>query len=421
MTEQNQLSKSKAGTVVARSQNMAAALSSYARALTFENRSRRNLYRLAGLAPRMRDRLFSRLLIASFIVCFVLPLGASTFYYTIIASPRYSSEVRFIVRSSAPLLTRDRYAGETVEPKAKIVQDTAVLLNYLGSPAMVRALQNSVDFHQLFGRNDIDFFSRLNPNATQEKVIKYWNGKYSTWVNPKSGIVELEVIAFSPREAHDLLKLVLKLAEEQINRLNTGMWENLQVSAQEDVASATKTLEELRERFRDTQNQTGVFDIDLAADGILTVLTKMESDLAELKSRREALGRSVAEGSPRLADMDRQIAARNEQVKALRERTAGVSRKDEGNLAEYSTRFERLKLDLKMAESQLESAVKELEKVRLVSSLQLVYVDNFTDPTLPDDSKYPDIPVTILLQFLMYCAIWGAVSGGILFMRQKFD
>ncbi|WP_411037157.1 hypothetical protein [Shinella sp. BYT-45] len=421
MKNDGQLMKGGSGSVLVRSQKMAAALSSYARALTFENRSRRNLYRLAGLAPRARDRVFSVLLGAVFILCFVLPFAGSVFYYGFFASPRYSSEVRFVVRSSAPLLTRDRYSSDNVEPKAKIVQDTAVLVNYIASPEMVKNLEKSIDFKEMFGRGDIDFLSRLRPDAKQEDVDRYWQNKHSAWINPKSGIVELEVVAFSPQEAYDLLKQVLKLAEERVNKLSSGMWNNLQESAERDVQTATQELETLRNKYRDMQNKTGVFDIEMAASGILSVLTKLESDIADLKSQRDALSVSVTDASPRLADLDRQIEAREEQARTLRAQTAGQAQANGGSLADYSQQFNDINLDLRMAEKKLESAISELEKVKLVSSLQLVYVDNFTEPTLPDASKYPRVALSILLSFLACTALWGVASGILLFMRQKFD
>ncbi len=399
---------------------MAGALSSYARALTFENRSRRNLYRLAGLAPRTRDRVFTVLLTMIVVLTFVLPMAGSVIYYAFIASPIYASEVRFIVRSSAPFLSRDRYSSDTVEPKAKIVQDTAVLLNYLGSPAIIQDLKRHVDLQQIFARKDIDIFSRLQADPTQDDILKYWRRHHSTSVNPKSGIVELEVTAFTPKEAHELVKLVMRLSEVQINNLGSGMWNDLLTSAQADVDIATKEVGDLRGQFRDIQNQTGVFDVDLSAESIITVLTGIESTIAELTSRRSALRQSLDESSPQLSDLNRRIAAFEDQARSLREKTAG-SPSGENNLADYSSIFDKLKLDLKMAEDKLQSSIGELEKVKLVSSLQLIYVDNFTDPTVPDTYKYPNVPLELLLRMLVFAAICGASCGLVLFIRKKVD
>lgn len=407
--------------VEARSQRMAAALSSYARALTFENRSRRNLYRLAGLAPRTRDRVFSALFLVIVCATFVLPMAANTVYYAFVASPRYASEVRFIVRSSAPILSRDRYSSETVEPKAKIVQDTAVLLNYLSSPSIVQDLQKVTNLLNVYGRADIDTFSRLEADATQDEILKYWNTRYSSFVNPKSGIVELEVTAFTPQEAQELVRLVLKLAEQQINKLNSGMWNDLLASAQMDVEAATKEVALLRSELRDTQNKTGVFDVELSAESIIAVLTGIESDIAQLKSRRSALGQTLDEGAPQLADMDRRIAALEEQAQALGAKTAGSSNRNTGNLAEYSSLFENLKLKLKIAESKLQSAISELEKVKLVSSLQLVYVDNFTEPTLPERHTYPNVAKALFLRLLLWGTVCGAACGMLVLARKKLD
>ncbi|MBF2717191.1 hypothetical protein [Agrobacterium vitis] len=354
-------------------------------------------------------------------VTFVLPMSGSILYYAFLASPGYASEVRFIVRSSVPYLSRDRYSSDAVEPKMKIVQDTAILLNYLSSPAVIQDLQKSVDLHKIYGRDDIDWFSRLRSDATQDDILKYWKKRYSASVNAKSGIVELEVTAFTPQEAHDLSKLVLKLSEQQINQLSSGMWDDLLVSTQRDVDNATKEVSELRGKLRDTQNQTGVFDVDLSATSIITVLTNIESSIADLKSRRMALSQSVSASSPQMAEIDRRIAGLEEQSKSMQAKTAGLSTGADGNLADYSSLFNKLNLDLKMAESRMKSAISDFEKVKLVSSLQLVYLDSFTDSTLPDTNKYPSTGLNLFLSLLAFGAICGAACGTVLLVRKKLD
>lgn len=419
--ENNPVAQPELVSAESRHQKVAAALSSYARALTFENRSRRNLYRLAGLAPRTRDKIFSGLLIAIVTLTFVLPVLGSAGYYTLVASPGYVSEVRFIVRSSVPLLSRDRYSSETIEPKAKIVQDTAVLLNYLDSPAIIQDLQKTVDLKKVFGGADIDPLSRLRQDATQDDLLKYWRKHHSASVNPKSGIVELKITAFTPSQAHDLVALVLKLAEQQVNRLNSGMWDTLLASTQRDVDNASKEVSDLRGKLRDVQNQTGVFDLDLSAQSIMKVLTGVEAKIAELKSRRLALSQTVKSGAPQLSDIDRQLAALEEQAEGLRAKTAGQSASSSGNLAQYSSEFDQLKLNLNMAEGKLQAAIRDLEKAKLVSSLQLVYVDNFTEPSMPDTHTYPNIPLQIFLTLLACGAVCGVACGGLAMIRNKLD
>lgn len=69
----------------------------------------------------------------------------------------------------------------------------------------------------------------------------------------------------------------------------------------------------------------------------------------------------------------------------------------------------------------MKSAITDLEKVKLVSSLQLVYVDNFTQPTLPDYPKYPKLAVNLFLALLIFGSVAAATCGAIALMRNKLD
>ncbi|WP_234618270.1 hypothetical protein, partial [Allorhizobium ampelinum] len=99
----------------------------------------------------------------------------------------------------------------------------------------------------------------------------------------------------------------------------------------------------------------------LSATSIITVLTNIESSIADLKSRRMALSQSVSASSPQVADIDRRIAALEEQSKSMQAKTAGLSTGADGNLADYSSLFNKLNLDLKMAESRMKSAISDFE------------------------------------------------------------
>lgn len=418
MTDSNQIVHQGALSATERRQKTASALSAYARMLTFENRSRRNLYRLAGLAPRTRDKVFSILILVCFVFTFIIPMVASTVYYVFIASPRYASEVRFVLRSSAPMLSRDRYSSSTVEPKAKIVQDTAVLLNYIDSPAMVQDLENKISVKNYFGSDEIDRLSRLAAGANQDDILKYWRKHYTASVNPKSGIVELEVTGYTAEKARDLLQLVLRLSEQQVNKLSSGMWDDLLRGTQQDVDDAMREVGDLRGKLRDIQNASGIFDLDLSAQRLSAVLTGVEANIADLESRRSALIQTVGRGSPQLSEIERRLDGLKGEAERLRDSAAG-GQKD--SLSGYASAFENAQLNLKLGEDKLKSAILDLEKVKLVSSLQLVYVDNFTQPTLPDFPKYPNLALKIFFAFLIFGSVATVVCGILVSIRKKLD
>lgn len=407
--------------IAVRSKKMAASLSSYARQLTFENRSRRNLYRLAGMSPMLRDKIFFYLFWASFIFYFLIPFSLGVLYYGLIASPQYESEVRFVLRSAAPILSRDRFSASSAEPKAKIAQDTQVVTSYLDSYAFIADLEKTHDWTALYRKDGIDFLSQLDPESSKEARLDYWRQYYSSWINPKSGIVELTLRAFSAADAHNLMKTILVLAEQRVNQLNAGIWSNLQASAEADLKRASDDLEHLRLSFRDLQNKTGVFDVTLSAESLSALIARIDGEISDLKSQRAVLEGTIVQTSPVLRTLDQQISARQNQVDALKARTAGNGGLDNDTLAQTSQEFEAVQLELKIAETRFSDAIEELEKVKLISSLQLIYLDQFTSPTLADSSTYPNRPLSIAAVFVVCLVLWSAASGFLWFLRHRID
>lgn len=421
MSQGNQIVPHDSQDVAARGQKMAAALVSYSRQLALSNRSRRSLYQIAGISPLLRDRIFSALLKTALVICFLIPFAATVLYFAVLVTPQYESEVRFVVRSAAPLLTRDRFSSSSAEPEQKIVQDTQIIVNYIDSPALVAALGAKQDLHRLFGGTEIDHLSRLEPDISREDLLEYWRSQHDSWINPKSGIVELQVRAFSAADAQNLLIDVLELADQRVNRLNRDIWSNLLYSAKQDLQEASIYLEEKRLAYRDLQNQTGVFDVEQEAERRSQLIEKIDSIIADLRSEREALVTALNDSIPAVRRLDRQIAAREQQSADLKARNAGQSSAQNATLAEHSRLFEEATLELEIAEDRFRAAINELEKVKLVSSLQLVYLDRFSEPTLADDSTHPNVALSILLGLLASLALWGVVSGGLILLRQKLD
>ena len=54
-------------------------------------------------------------------------------------------------------------------------QDTQIIADYVRSRAMVDALNDKLNLRKIFGRSDIDYFSRFDPTKPVEDLEKYWD------------------------------------------------------------------------------------------------------------------------------------------------------------------------------------------------------------------------------------------------------
>ncbi|MEM8649916.1 MAG: hypothetical protein AAGF54_05240, partial [Pseudomonadota bacterium] len=339
---------------------------------------------------------------------------------TFFASDVFESETRFVVRSAIPAIPKKESTSETGSPSAKIAQDTQVVANFVTSPAIIEQIDQEFGFAKLFGNDDIDYISRLEKDATAEEKLEYWEDMVDSFIDPRSGIVTLNFQAFTADQVQTLAEYVIKQSEEKVNQLNTGIWNELVSSAQKDLENAKIKMDELRIQLREEQNKSGIFDVELLAESTTTIIETIRLEILELEARREVRLTELDSQSSVILDLDRQIAARIEQIKRLQAEIAGTA-SEKVSIASYYANFETLRVESKIAEEHFERAVRELERVKLLSSLQLVYLDAFLPPSLPDESTQPKRVLMISIVIIMSFLCWGLFTGIVVFVRNQLD
>jgi capsular polysaccharide transport system permease protein len=105
-----------------------------------------------------------------------------------------------------------------------------------------------------------------------------------------------------------------------------------------------------------------------------------------------------------LDDLNRQVAGQG---------------KSEQNLADVSVDMSQRELEQTLAEQQFAASMKTLEQVQFVSKQQLLYLDTFLAPNLPDEAKYPKRGLWIGGVLAATILIWGAVVGLLTALRNR--
>jgi capsular polysaccharide transport system permease protein len=390
------------------------------RILRVKSPSKRLMYQSAGLKPRRRDTMFSALMVLSFIFVFVLPSIIGTAYFGLIASSQYQSEARFVVRPATGGVGDRSSGGQNELPSDKIVQDTQVVMNYIISPAVLTDIRPILDLNAIFGNDDIDYFSRLDSDAPQEDVLEYWIEMVTVEAQPKSGIVTLKAKAFSEEHSQLLAETVMDLAEKRVNTLNAGIWDTLTESTTTELRDAQEGLAKTRVALQELQNKTGIFDVELQAKLVADTILEVQAALLELQARETLLSENLSADAPSLVQVRDQISTRQDQLRSLRAELAG-SAGGAANLAEFSRELDLVLVDKDIAETRLQDAVKDYERIQLISQIQLVYLDQFLAPTLPQSSQHPErgklIAATIGGSLLGWLILFAVLRN----MRSKFD
>lgn len=392
-----------------------------ARKLRFATSRRSPIYQAVGLRPRFVDRVFTWLLMICLVVGFVVPNIAAIAYFGFIASDIYEAETRFTVRTSAPMTKVDQLGDMSGLPSAEIVQNSQIVTNYVTSPAMLDIVEKQGDFVTRYRRPGVDMISRLEDDSTREDRLDYWKNMVSTGINPTSGIITIDVRAFTAEDAHAILTLIVAQSEKLINDLNDRIWADVTSSARQQVAKARSDLAAARNNLQDAQNQSGMITVESSSAVVSKLLVQVQAEAIELESRYNANLAAVSVDAPQMKVLARQIASKQDQIADLKAKVAGNAPEPGGTLADASATFSELTFERGVAEQQLKTSIGAAEGLQFVSQQQLMYLDPFLSPTTPGSAEYPRRWLWIGLTFLASIAATAALIGLLSLLRKRFD
>ncbi|CAN5209281.1 sugar transporter [soil metagenome] len=369
------------------------------------------LLRLEGQSSDNKTWL-SRIPIA-FLAIVVLPTLIVAIYYLMIASPRYVSQARFVVR--APTQAQSSSLGTALQSVglSSGSTDAYAVHEYVKSADGLHDLMRRVDLKTMYGRRNVDPLSRLPKPFTDnsfESFRKQFNKYVTVGYDSQTGISTLRVEAFTPQDAQRTATAMLESGETLVNRLN-------QRSSADAVLEAQRTVIEAQARLSVAQNQLTAFrnrerfvDPTRSALAGSQLIGELQLNVATLKAERAQVA-ADAPNSPQLPFLDSRIRAFEQQIAIESQKIVG----DSDSLVPKISTYESLTMQREFADKMLASATGNLNAAQLEARRQRLYVDRIVNPDAPDAPEQPKRWLAILAVFstclVIYLVGWLIWAG----------
>ncbi|HEV2573139.1 MAG TPA: lipopolysaccharide biosynthesis protein [Beijerinckiaceae bacterium] len=365
-----------------------------------------------GFQARKGQRAIQIFILISFLGMVIVPSAFAAVYYGFLASDQYVAEAQFTVMGGE-VQTNDGFGATTGIPILAIVQDTQIIANYILSRAIVEELERTADIRQAYESNTIDWFARLPANQPVEKILRYWKRMVSVSISMPSGILQVQVRAFTAESAARIGKSIVELSEKLINELNSRTNADMVRNTQFELNRAYERLSKARSNLEKARNDEGVLDATRAAEVLNKLITDARSSLLALQQERATQLKYVRETSPQMQVLTSRIDATRAQIFELEAKlTASQARVGEGNVLSSSmTRFAALDLERQIAERLYSGAAAALEIARISAERKAMYLNTFVWPVEPQYPLYPKRLLSIALIVAAAFAIWGAIVG----------
>ncbi|MBE7213911.1 lipopolysaccharide biosynthesis protein [Shewanella benthica] len=330
----------------------------------------------------------------------LVPFLIFAFYQTVWASPRFESRAQLIVQQPDGMATMDAsmalLSGLGVSSPASA--DLELVKAYLYSQDMIDYLQRELDMVTHYNSYDVDYFSRLHDEASQEDLFSYYEQHVKVEIDEKSSVITFYVQAYNSEFAHKLNRLLVERSEWYINSIGHQLADAQLKFIKNEHELVEVRLEGAKSNLLNFQQHYNLLDPEAEGAAFQQITYKLEGQVASMQAELKTLLAVMTETAPQVLLLKMQITALQQQLELERERLSLQQNRSEqvqtgepGSISEVLAKYTDYKIALELALQAYTSSQISLEKARIEAYRQLKYLIVLESPTQPQDNQYPDV------------------------------
>ena len=290
--------------------------------------------------------------------------------------------------------------------------DTDILYQFIQSQELVGRIDAKIDLRGIWSKAgpDADPYFSYHPPGTIEDLMAYWPRMVKVYSD--SGIINVQVQAFTPEDAQTIAKMIYDDSSEMINKLSAIAREDSIRYARQDREEAVGRLKSAREAVTLFRNRTQIVDPAANVQNQMGLLSSLQTQLAGTLIDQATLKDTVPAGDPRLVQADRRIQIIQEQIATERKKlglgTNTDTGTDESVYADLVGEYERLQVDQQFAEQAYTGAMGAYDAAVAESRRQTRYLAAHVQPTQAQASEQPQ-RITLLAFVALFTFLGWAI------------
>lgn len=340
------------------------------------------------------------------ILMVAIPWVLFAFYQIVIATPRYESQAKVIVKQPDAMATMDTgmavLSGLGMTPSNS---DTQLVVAYIRSVDMLEYIDKEIQLKKHYESDASDIYTRLAKDSSKESFLKFYNDHINVEVDEKAQVITILVQGFTPEYTQKLNNLIVQRAEWFINEVNRNLASEQLKFIKEEHESIEDRLASAKKELLEYQSEYSLLDPEVESAAIQKIAYSIEAKVAEKKAELNILNEVLSNESAQIVALKNQIRALEEQLIDERDRLS--SSNGELSISQILSRFSDYKINVELALQAYTSSLISLEKARVESYRQIKFLVTVEKPTIPQDSSYPKVLYNLSLLAVVLLMLYG--------------
>ncbi|AIR91635.1 ABC transporter permease [Pseudomonas cremoricolorata] len=345
-----------------------------------------------------------------------LPMILAAIYYGGFAKDRFVSTAQVVVRQDggnqsaqipglATLLTGANPASR---------EETLYLREYITSMDMMLLLENRLQWIEQYSEQTSDLFFWLDQDAAREDLLKYYQRMVSAHYDETTGLLRVEVQAFTPELSEQMLRVILQASENFVNEVSHNIAREQMKFAQGELDTARKKYAKQKTELLSFQNTNKVLDGKTTAQSRATIIAELEGQYTKEQAALTEMSFKLRGDAPQVRQQKQRVEAITRQLD--KEKRLLVSSPEGTQLNVVASRYQQLTLDAGIAEEIYKTAVAAVDNARIEASKKIRTLVTVVSPNSPQIALYPERLynlATIMLGLLMLYGITRFILASI--------
>lgn len=326
-----------------------------------------------------------------FLLVVLLPTLLFGLFQWGVAADQYSVETRFAVRAADAAPRLGAAAGLFTQMGAANT-DAYAVVQHLQSAEAILAVGRHVDVREILGNPRADTLAWLDPAAPLEKALRAWRRQVRPYFDRTSGIIAVELRAFSPEDVVALAHGVERAAEELVNAMSERSRAAVLAAAQQDATAAEARLLAAREALQRFRESRQVVDPRREVEGLGAHLLRLRTEHLTATALLERRAETMRPNAPQIVALRSEIASLEAQMATLRAQLlqGGHDAGEGASLVSTMEGFSAIETEALMALRVWEGTMTGLETARADAARQRIFLAPIVRPVQPEFATHPD-------------------------------
>ena len=338
-------------------------------------------------------------------VVFILLFIIGSVYILFIKSELFESSSNIIIKS---LNTKAANFGgfSFLIPNTESAQDVFLIKTYIESFDELNKLDKKFNLKKHYSSNDVDIVERLKPWNTKEDFLKLYQNRLVFIYDQQSGIVTIGFLHTNPQKSYEIVKQLIKDANEQLNYYNKLIAKKQLKFIKEEVEKNKNALEESIKKLEEFQNKHIILDPTQTAASEFALLSNLKASLIQKEAQLNEMSQYMNPKSFEIVRLKGEIKNLKRTVAKIKKSLANPKKKA---LNVYIFEFERLKGLVELNKDLYKQSLLQLEQLKSEVNKNSKILLEITKPTIPQSYKYPEKFKDVVTLFLILALLYGVI------------